>query len=203
MLIHITPRLLLAYSAEADLIDLTIEEHGLHLRAGRDLIAKRPDMTKDYLVGCKVGQNALDGVLIETQGHIGNFTAVVRWAINAETIVTHRTTYVVLDQEYDTVTDNMEQWDAKYDLLSGWPSRWPATEKYASPSCSQPRMDFWPVTKGGAHRRGDVKDKLDDNGLIVERNEVFRIPTIERQRLVENVTSEHLASIESAYRLFR
>lgn len=189
MLIHLSPRLYLAFRNETpavDLVDITIAELGIHLKGGIDLTTRRPYPNKNYVVACKkVGQKAIDGILIETQDHIDKFTLVARWAINASPILrTHRVEYTVLDSEHDTISESMVLWYAACASLGGWGSRWPEALAYPAPVHAQPRMDLWPVEQGGAERKGrELVDVLAPNGLIVERSEKFSLPTIERGRL--------------------
>ncbi|EPH0302014.1 MULTISPECIES: DUF6012 family protein [Pseudomonas aeruginosa group] len=51
---------------------------------------------------------------------IQEYTAVSRWAINAEIVVTHRVSYTVLDDEFDLVSDNMLLWSSQPQRHGGW-----------------------------------------------------------------------------------
>ncbi|MBY0574242.1 MAG: hypothetical protein K2P84_11215, partial [Undibacterium sp.] len=91
MLIHITPSFYTCEQsgANVELVDLRVDELGIHVRGGEDLVSRSPYPNKRYVVGCrKVGQKAINGILIETAEHVDIYTVVTRWAINAETIVT-------------------------------------------------------------------------------------------------------------------
>lgn len=204
MLIHITPKLYLVYRNEAPhckLIDLTIEEMGLVLSGTSDLATRRPYPNKNYLVGCrKLGQKAIDGIFIETQNHVPSFTTVARWAVNADMVLTHRTNYIVLDNDFDAVSDNMKLWFATSPSLGSWSSRWPQCAMGLIPSSSEPRMDVWSPAIGGVGRQGEVNDNLASNGTIIERTETFRIPTIERDRLFgERAKHERFPSREAIF----
>lgn len=173
----------------------------LVLTGSRDLATRRPYPNKNYLVGCrKLGQKAIDGIFIETQQHLWAFTTIARWAVNADAVVSHRTNYIVLDEDFDAVSDNMTLWYATDEGLGSWGTRWPECAKSLIPASSEPRMDIWPVNMGGAKSEGDVNDILARNGLIIERNETFKIPTIERDRLFgKHAKNERFPSMEAAF----
>lgn len=201
MLIHLCPRLY-AQGVHADdcaLVDLRIDTLGVHLRNGLELVARRPYPNKRYLVACrKVGQKAVNGLFIDTPGGVREFTAVTRWAVGAETIITHRTQYVILDSEFDATTESMVQWYATGPDLGNWTSRWPEMPKDASPANAQPRMDVFP----GAPRVGEVCDTLSPRGFIAERNESCRLPTVERERLLgEWAAMDRLPALAAAFRV--
>ncbi|ONC41620.1 hypothetical protein AQ914_18185 [Burkholderia pseudomallei] len=200
MLIHTTPRF---YTCEqsgpnVELVDLHIDELGVHLQGGKELTTRRPYPNKRYVVVCrKVGQKAIDGLLFETDAKVSQYTVTTRWAIRAEIIATHRVHYVVLDEEYDTVTDNMVLWYRMSEGLGGWPSRWPDAHKDAVPCHAQPRMQF----SQAPQRAGQVVDRM-TGPLSLERVETFPIPTIERERLLSpRSITERIPTIEAAFRV--
>ncbi|MBY0446769.1 MAG: hypothetical protein K2Q15_16360, partial [Burkholderiales bacterium] len=87
-------------------------------------------------------------------------------------------------------------WYAMGDSLGGWRSRWPEMHKEAVPVSAQPRMQF---SKDPA-RVGQIKDHM-SNGRLLERTEVFQVPTIERERLLShNSVQERIPSIESVFK---
>jgi hypothetical protein len=204
MLIHLSPRLYLAFRNETpavDLVDITIAELGMQLRGGVDLATRRPYPNKNYVVACKkMGQKAINGILIETPSHVEKFTLVARWAINGSPILhTHRVEYTVLDCEHDAVSESMVLWYATCASLGSWQSRWPGELAYPAPVHAQPRMDLWPVDLGGAERKGrQLVDVLAPNGLIVERSEQFSLPTIENGRLSSRF-EKRLPSMDMAF----
>jgi hypothetical protein len=205
MLIHITPRIYLAYRYDmpaCELVDLTISELGMTLLGGEDLASRRPYPNKNYVVACrKVGQKAIDGILIDTHRPVRTFCAVARWAINANLVLTHRTNYVVLDDDFDAVSDKMVLWDSMPENMGGWGSRWPEFARGWAPAHAQPRMDMSPITDDHAHRVGDVQDSIGAHGLIAERIETFRMPTIERGRLHgERAIWDRLPPLETAFK---
>lgn len=201
MLIHIAPRLFLAnHVSQCDLIDLTIDRFGLFLKSGKDLVVRRPYPNKRYLVACrKVGQKAIDGILIDVDERPESFVAIARWAVNADRVITHRVNYVVLDSQFDAVSDDMVLWHAMSPGLGGWGSRWPEVDKDATPANSRPRMDVLPAEESGAKRVGDVRDTRGPNGLIIERTETCRLPTLERERLLSRRVNDRVPDLEMAF----
>lgn len=199
MLIHATPRF---YTCEqsgpnVELVDLRIDELGVFLQGGKDLTTRRPYPNKRYVVACrKVGQKAIDGILFETGAQIPAYTVVTRWAIHAEFIATHRVHYVVLDNDFESVTDNMVLWHAMSEGLGGWRSRWPEAHKDSVPASSQPRMQL----SQEPQRSGPVEVRVTSPGSY-ERVETFPLPTVERERLLSRRINDRIPSIESAYQI--
>lgn len=181
MLIHLIPNILAdRTNVPCSLVDLTCRELGLNLIGGKELTARRPYPNKNYLVACrKVGQKAVNGILVETQGALREFTVVTRWAVAASHIATHSVRYILADEEFDTVTEEMMLWSATHPSEGEYKSRYPIGLTYGSPLESQPRMEAFKRIK----RVGEFTDQLDKHGAVIERSEVFRLPTIERDRL--------------------
>lgn len=201
MLIHIRPRLFSPFN-NVLLLDLDIPQFGLKLQGGKELTTRRPYPNKRYAVACpKIGRKALDGIYIETAGPVQRFTAVARWAVEAEFVATHRVEYQVLDQDFDTVSDSMLFWYAMSPGLGGWESRWPESAKDAVPAKFEPAMG---VLSHFGGREGDVEDRIDpETGWIVERKQAFGLPTLQRERLVNTALSDRdrLPPLGSAFRV--
>lgn len=200
MLIHVTPQFFTCARSGpyVELVDLRVDQLGLFLRGGKELTTRRPFPNKHFAVACrKTGRKAIGGILIETPKPLAEFTVETRWAIEAETLVKHRVKYVVLDQDFDTVTDQMSFWFATLGIPTGdFTSRWPEAHKGAVPVKAQPRMQLAP----DAHRTGIIEDRLFD-GRIEERSETFPVPTIERARLYSRNTEMRIPSIDMAFRI--
>ena len=185
MLIHVLPKLYVpgGLDAAVRLVDLTIEETGLVLKGDQDLTIRRPYPNKCYWVGCrKVGQKAVAGLFIETEKFLSAYTVVTRWAINADTVLTHRVEHVVLDGHFDSVSDDMTLWYATCESLGNWHSRWPLCYNGMPPVKVQPRMDVLAPDWGGSKRDVELRDVLSEDGLVIRREERFMVPTIERGR---------------------
>ena len=182
MLIHITPRLFRPASVALTcaLVDVTLPELGLVLREGHELATRTPYDQKRYLVACRrKGQKAIVGLFIETPRPLDAFTVVTRWAVEGEALLTHRVRHVVVDRAHDAVTDNMALWRATSPSLGSFPNRWPRSVPATwIPAEAQPRMDVLRIDAGP--RVGEVTDEVSATGLIRERSEVFRMPTVER-----------------------
>ncbi len=182
MLIHLTPTLYADRKFKTfRLVDLHIASLNVHLRGGRDIVARRPLANKGYLVACKfTGNEAIDGILIDTPKTPEQFTLLVRWEVDG-ILVKHRVHYTVLDTEHDAVTEKMWMWNEFSAELGGWSSRHPQHMKYGSPLESQPKMEL----SESEVRRKDYVNDIFANGVLVERIEVFALPTIERERLLD------------------
>lgn len=202
MLIHLSPRLYVEdfHTADCALVDLRIDSFGLFLKGGQDIVARKPYPNKRYLVACrKIGQKAIDGILINAPRSIREFSAVTRWAIDAETIIAHRVKYVILDDQFDATTESMVLWYGTGSNLGGWSSRWPEVYKDAIAVNAQPRMDILP-SKEKRTRIADTLDLLDPEGRIMERNETFFLPTVEQDRLFGKwALRDRLPSKDSAF----
>ena len=212
MLIHITPRLLKPSSVglTCGLIDVEVPELGLMLKEGRELVARTPYPNKRYLVASrKQGLKAIVGLFIDATSHIEAFTVITRWSVEGETLLTHRVHYVVLDHDHDAVTDSMVLWHATSKSLGGFTSRWPQVPKEWTAANAQPRMDVLKHKAEQGGRVGEVRDTVSPTGLIRERNETFRMPTVERARLLHPRLAtqfggdrvERLPNIESAFKV--
>ncbi|EGC9888836.1 hypothetical protein GYC09_004600 [Salmonella enterica] len=201
MIIHLTPRMFASFANPAhapacSLIDFRSPELGLYLKGGVDVVARRPYPNKRFLVACrKIGQKAIDGILIETQRRVVEFNTLTRWAVGAERVVTHHVRYFVLDDEFDAISEKMVLWHATGDSLGNWPSRWPTWAKDATPAATQPRMELFVRERGGT-----FADRI-EGGLIVERAEVFQLPTIEPERFIPaRFEFDRMPVIEHAFR---
>lgn len=206
MLIHVLPKLYVPLAGAIDLpvrlVDLTVEEMGLVLRGDRDLTIRRPYPNKCYWVGCrKVGQKAIAGLFIESEHFLSNYTVVTRWAVNADMVLTHRVEHVVIDSEFDTVSDLMTLWYGSGGSLGDFGARWPECYAGKPPVSVQPRMDVLAPSRGGSKREVELRDVYSDSGVVVRREEWFMVPTIERERLLgRHAEIERLPAMEHAFR---
>lgn len=179
MLYHLRPRLF-ALLQTVELIDVALEPLGLVLRGGIDLATRRPYANKHYAVACRrQGRKAVDGILIEAPAPVDVLHYVARWAVDAASIVTHHVDYVLLDRDFDTATDDMILWLACDNGPNEWPNRTPAWAEGQSPASAETIMEVVP----GRWNRGS--DMVNANGRIVERYQEFKMPTIERERLMQ------------------
>ena len=182
MLLHLIQRLYAFRSIEDEcsLIDFECPTLGIFLRNGHELVARRPYPNKNYLVGCrKVGQKAINGLLIESPTRINQLTTITRWAVGAERVVSHKVQYVILDSEMDAITESMVLWHSMSPRLGGFGNRWPSSAQNWTPASAQPRMELLP-----RYRDGNIQDSLDEAGRITERSEIFHLHTVERERVL-------------------
>lgn len=201
MLLHIIPRLYVAEpdAPQCDLIDFHCPDLGLKLRSGIELVARRPYPNKRYQVACrKVGQKAMQGILIETAGRVREFTTLTRWAVGGDRVVNHQVQYFVIDDDFDAVTDSMVLWSGMSPSLGGWSRRWPSVAENWTPAAAQPRMEL--VSR---ERSGHYADRLDAAGRVVERSEVYQVPTVERERVLFRSKSDIYDRIPTADMAFR
>lgn len=179
MLIHILPRLLEpSFGVDAEIVDVSIPECGLVLIGGKDITARRPYPNKRYLVACrKRGQKAMAGILVDVEGFLQTYTVITRWLVDGD-VITHFVEHDVLDQDFDTVSDDMMLWYAHGD--SQWGLRWPECYTEA-PVVRQPRMDVVPASM---QRPEEVRDVVGEAHRLLLRIEPFKLHTIERERLL-------------------
>lgn len=180
MLLHLIPRLFVnaAEAHECFLIDFDCSALGLKLRSGIELVARQPYINKRYLVASrKVGRKAMNGFLVETTNPVREFSTITRWAVGADRVISHKVRYVVVDQDMDAVTESVLLWSAMSPGLGGFSKRWPAGTDLIAPC--QPSMELVSGDRGGHY-----VDKVDPSGLIIERSEEFRVPTVERERVL-------------------
>lgn len=124
------------------------------------------------------------------------FTAITRWAVDGDRVVEHRVKYVIVDQDHDAVTDYMVLWSGMSNGLGGFCSR--VLEPSAVHVTHKPRMD---LVQGD--RKGEVEDRLDGRGRIIARSEVFKMPTVERERVLFKNSSSLFDRMPTAEMAFR
>ena len=152
------------------------------LKGGNDLMTRRPYRNKRYAVACrKQGLKAIDGIFVETGTPIREVTCTMRWNIADEKVVTHHVLYRLLDQEFDTASDQMIMWSGTHGEPKDWESRRPEWAKNAIPCHAEPRMEVIPSAKSDWQiPTQDILSKERD--WIISRHQTFAIPTIQRER---------------------
>jgi hypothetical protein len=196
MLLHIRPRLFYP-SREVTLVDVTIDALGLHLQGGSDLSVGRPYPNKHYTVAYRrMGRKALDGFLIETTPPVQEWRCTARWAVEAEVLVTHHVDYQLNDQDFEAASDNMMFWYACCEGLGGWASRMLPEVEGVGHIYVEPTMEVIP----GNPKKTPTQDRLDHRGRIVERHQKFRLPTIERDRLLSTNLVNRMPGPETPFR---
>jgi hypothetical protein len=172
MLLHLIPRLDVDgfVHDQVHFVDLTIAELGLTLLGQEHLTVCRPYPNKTIYTVCRRGasRKALCGILVQADSPIQRFTMVARWSVDAR-IRTHRVTYVIVDQKFSAISDDMTLWEAP------WPDHY---GPHATPANSSPRMSLMPK----AHPR-QVFDVVDHFGRVQERREIFIAQTLDPNRL--------------------
>lgn len=208
MLIHITPRIIQPknHCFPCTLVELSVPELELSLTSN-ELATRKPYPNKNYSVGCRrAGLKTIDGILVDTPTrNIDHYTVTAKWSLSeeADIILTHVVRHIILDNDFDAVSDNMLLWQG----AETWESRWPDFAAGWSPASAQPRMDI--LSRPEAPKRdGEVEDEtipvlIGEEGLsamlIRHRFETFRLPTIERERLLNARPDERLPTLELAF----
>lgn len=210
MLIHVSPRL---YTRDLDpalceLVDWICPELGLNLVGGVDVVARRPFPNKQFLVACrKLGNLAVDGLMIETAEHVEAFTTTTRWRIvPSDTVVTHVVNYTVLDKEMDAITDDMVLWHNFPESMGGWRNRVPKHARSWTSASARPRMEITTAARDGYY--ADTIHMRQGSGpvRIEQRTEKFAMHTVERDRLLmmrKYQFWERLPLPEQAYQVAR
>lgn len=183
MLIHLTPRYYLKYSdVQVDILDVTIPELNLVLKQGSDITIRTPFTNKNYKVACrKKGSKAINGIFVETDQYLRNFTVISRWAVNGA-ISRHTIHYHLGDNEFDATTEEDLLWNGFFNTpyrarckelaLGGIPVKRQASMITLSGDCNSNEDDnYW------------VYNESDGEGIIRVRTEYITLPTVERERL--------------------
>ena len=175
MLLHITPKYLTAHAfSTVGLVSVKIPELGLKLSGGSELMTRHPFPNKRWYVGCRRSGKATSGFLLEIPHTVAEYTVVSTW----ETVCglhTHTVRYVIFDDELNAASDEMLLWPGDGDAFS---DRCPEYAKKLVPLHAAPLMEMLRGTY-----RGEYHDTYGPGGIIMERKQIFRIPTIERERL--------------------
>ena len=106
------------------------------------------------------------------------YTVISEWE-TVSGLHTHTVRYVVLDNELDAASDEMLLWPGDGAIFS---DRCPEYVKSLTPVNYAPLMEMHRGTY-----RGECHDIYGPGGIIMERKQSFRIPTIERERLTLDV----------------
>ncbi|CND62630.1 DUF6012 family protein [Yersinia enterocolitica] len=200
MLINLSPRFYLRYSyIDVRLIDVTIPELSLELKADEDITTRRPFPNKCYEVICrKKGTKAIQGFYVNTDKFISNFTLITRWAINGE-ISVHRVHFHVMDTDFDAVTDCILMWNDFHN--TPYRSRGHTESKGWIPATDQPRMVTMICDIKEERREIDSIYNCTGGGNIIrERVEYYAVPTVERDRLAAPIWfNERFPALEDAF----
>ena len=179
MLLHITPKLLTAHAfSTAGLASVEIPEFRLKLSGEKELMTRKPFSNKRYNVGCRRSGKASSGFLLELPHTVDEYTVISEWE-TVSGLHTHTVRYVVLDNELDAASDEMLLWPGDGAIFS---DRCPEYVKSLTPVNYAPLMEMHRGTY-----RGECHDIYGPGGIIMERKQSFRIPTIERERLTLDV----------------
>lgn len=107
------------------------------------------------------------GLLIDTLRPVRLFTVVYRWAVAAEPLIVHRVHYQLLGQAdaYQVVSDTIATWSQRL-----------AEHQYSILTCLQLRLEATCLVS----RDKVVKQRVGASGLLLEREESFHVPLLDR-----------------------
>lgn len=184
MLIHLTPRYYAKYSdVQVDVIDVEVPELKLLLKANVDIIIRTPFPNKNYKVACrKKGRKAINGIFIEAEGMLQNFTVITRWAVNGE-ISRHETYYHITDDEFDAVTEEDLLWNG----FNNTPYRVRSKEIEEATALIKRQSSMVTLNSDLNSNEGDSNwtyNETDNDGIVRYRAEFIKLPTVERERLI-------------------
>lgn len=187
MLIHLIPKFLTPQAAPfaCSLIDVRSPELGLLLREGKELKVARPFPNKRYLVASvKAKRLAQIGFFVSTDKPVSDFTVITRWRLAGDRVVIHHVQYVVLDQEHDMVSTDMTCWLVTAPSGHLLEDRRPAISRGWSAAGAHPRMEAEP-----GRVQGNFCDRMDSVGIL-ERSEVFQLPSLPREPTLNPISPE-------------
>ncbi|MFM2588171.1 DUF6012 family protein [Vibrio sp. TBV020] len=179
MLLHLVPQIINRYSnVKVELIDVQLPELNVVLMGGKELVVRQPFPNKTYYVACrKAGRKAIQGVYLEVDKPLTNFSVLTRWKAQSvwfEKVLTHRVNYMITDTDFNVVSDDH--------------TLQPIHFSSSPPVYTQPRMD---VLIDEHHKRGELsslKDE-DEEGVMVNRVEDITLSTFEKEKLLK--ASQH------------
>lgn len=182
MLVHLRPRLR-SNLHTAELVEFSIEKWGVKLDGYNDLVTKRPYKNKTYHVASRrIGRKAVDGIFFEVEGPVGEFTTVAQWLHDYGTVCEHVVHYKVLDDDYDAISDDTTMWHGASAQLGGWEPRWP---EGVEPT--PVRYEHYMSLEEGSVGSNKPLIEYDWNGLACYREETFKLPTLQRDRVINHL----------------
>lgn len=211
MLIHLIPKFFNEYS-NVSITSCEIEIPELFLTIHKTaLMIKAPFPNKKIEVACrKKGRKAINGLLIETDKFINQFTVKIKWGISIkdvphnehEMLVDHIIHYHVNDNEFDFVSDDIMLWGSSgiefKDRCNKEQQKW-------HKSASQPQMRLSSID----YSKETEKDRIsccisqlfNHNNIAIQQEEFYYIPTLEQQRINSNLNyfRDRFPNIEDAF----
>jgi hypothetical protein len=209
MLLHLQPRLFTSHE-RVDLIDLRIEPFGLTLRNRVELVVRHPYPNKRYFVACrKVGRVAIDGIYIRMAERVSGIDCTTRWAVDVSHVAIHMVQYLIVDDDFDAATADPILWSAFSEGLGGWSCRYPGGRhgegplgrqcKVAMVVTPEDREVFERPNAQGVFSDPQGDFETDARGRIIGLQQKFRMPTVERERLLTSGAAFRHPTIEQAF----
>lgn len=185
MVFHLIPRIYNRYSdVEACLVDVRIPAANLVLSNGKQITVRRPYPNKSiHVASIKKGRKAIEGLLVELPDGLTDWHVDIRWAVDATDILTHRINYKLVDSDHDAVTDSVLMWSRYNSKSFGfWDARPTPEVVNAIPIHLQPSMEIL-FEDQVSTREASFKDRYDERGTMIYREEEFTVPSVELGRI--------------------
>lgn len=169
MLMHLTPKCHSPFLEDIALRSVEIPELSMTLVGGHHLRCGRPYPNKQYVVASPNSERAVkDGFFVESAKRLSRFHVVTTWVVNSHMTHVVKHHFTILDDQFDAVSSDASLWLA-YD--KSWGNRWPEQVAAVAP------LKITPVLK------------LDADGQSIDAPVDFKLPTLERDRVLSLVGS--------------
>jgi Family of unknown function (DUF6012) len=169
-LYHIRPRIF-SPGVDAVLAELWIDDLGIRLKVA-DVRTGHPYPNKNwYVAHRRIGRKHVDGILLAFSDWPPNFGVLAHWAMdNAEYLLTRRTKYMLLDDDFAAASDDVTCWHARGKFKNRFPF-WARTDQ------GRPITEVFP-------QHQPLLDVFDEEERLIDTSEAFALPTIEPERIL-------------------
>ncbi|WP_154974905.1 DUF6012 family protein [Klebsiella grimontii] len=174
MYLHLVPTLYHIISNKCKLESVTIPELEFEIK-GDELSCGRPYPNKRLNVGMLKNRKAMVGLLLEYNKQLSQFTTEYKWVIENIGIVQHHIKTIVLDSEFDLIS----QYIGLNIGLDELKSRLHPSYHKVAPVKIQPMMESYRSGEAVNHLQHDVWDK----NVLLSRTETLLLHTLESERL--------------------
>ncbi|MDS1820758.1 DUF6012 family protein [Vibrio parahaemolyticus] len=208
MLYHITPQIRCSKygNIAIELLDITIPELDLNLKEGSDVVVRKPYPNKNYLVACrKIGKKAIDGILINSEVKLSEYTVITRWVLNRELVISHVVKNRVLDDEHELVSDNMCNLYGTTIDNKNYPHRFPQwfLDANVSPLQANTCMDIDSQVIEGYLCGDERTSMLGNQKVILSRVQCRDLPTVSLEQVIRGGLSDRFPEISDAFNVDR
>lgn len=176
MVIHIVPKLFHLMANKCHLQSVEIPELSFKVE-GDALSVGRPWPNKNIWVGMRRGRKATNGLLLNTDKRLKDFTTKYQWTIEGMGTIEHIVVNYIEDDEFDMVSQEI--------LLNGgfdkWESRVHSAYTNLAPVYIQPKMESF-LSKIGTESH-DVWTEFEWGKFLTLREESLLLHSIQSERL--------------------